>query len=78
MYQLKYIGIFLSPKQQLKTTMADLKKNQLVNASTIRGETIAGKIIEITPTLKGNWYKIKPDDKDLAEFQTRAAKITPR
>lgn len=75
MYKLKYIGNILST--QPKTKMTDFKKNQTVSATTIRGTVqIPGKVAAITSTLKGDWYTIKPDDKELKPFQTRASKIT--
>lgn len=59
--------------------MTTLKNNAKVSATHMRSDvSIDGKIVDIRETVKGNWYEIKPDEKTLKNFSTRAACITLR
>lgn len=57
--------------------MSTFKKNAPVFASTTRSkEAVPGKVVAIHETAKGDWIEIKPDDKELKNFKTRAAFVT--
>ena len=55
--------------------MATYKKNQAVNASTVRGTAKPGTFVAAHSSVKGDWLEIKPNDGS-PNYKTRAAKVS--